>query len=188
MWLSLAIHHAQSANAHNYSAVKPSATGTVDPQDETDRRSLKRLWWCCIIRDRVISLNTRRNIRISRDTFDFDYHLPLSWSDIAQEASSSEVYDFNTKASLIDVLMSFLRLCVLLTDVLAITHHEQEDWEQLVEQPAMKLEQINVCKLSLRRWYDTLDFGRPHQELVQTDAHADLSVILFESLVIMYYK
>ncbi|KAF5254108.1 hypothetical protein FANTH_990 [Fusarium anthophilum] len=53
VWLTRAIKHAESVGASQVEHVNGPDTG-----------SLKRLWWCCILRDRSISLGQRRCVQI----------------------------------------------------------------------------------------------------------------------------
>src|SRR5690606_11753257 len=49
-WLSLAIQHAKSAEAHHYAAM-PVFSASTHPLQHRKQNILKRIWWCCIIRD-----------------------------------------------------------------------------------------------------------------------------------------
>ncbi|KAG7110769.1 Cutinase transcription factor 1 beta like protein [Verticillium longisporum] len=65
-WLSFAIHQARCAKAHLAwdieLAVKSSDSSSQ--RNLHDIQMLKRLWWCCIIRDRFLSIGMRRSMQI----------------------------------------------------------------------------------------------------------------------------
>ncbi|KAI0136168.1 hypothetical protein BJ170DRAFT_677048 [Xylariales sp. AK1849] len=47
LWLDTAIHFARSAQADHYSELEESFP---------EKATLKRLWWCCVLRDRIMAL------------------------------------------------------------------------------------------------------------------------------------
>lgn len=120
-WLHLAIEHAKSINAHNYAQISPASDGSFTDQEKYIGK-LKRLWWCCIIRDRIMPLCMRRSIQIGRDDFDFDAHLPLNEKDLGQEVNNSEVYAVDQSSSITALTMLMIQLCVCLTDILKLVY------------------------------------------------------------------
>lgn len=90
-WLGIAIQHACSINAHIYDSKMRKA---IHRQSD-----LKRLWWSCVIRDRVIAIGLRRPIQITRDHFNFSKETMLL-SDLEEEIQWSDVYDPETKQHL----------------------------------------------------------------------------------------
>lgn len=72
-WLGIAIQFPKDAGAHHYH--------TVINISDHQKNALKRLWWCCILRDRIISLGVRRPLQINSADFVI-YQPPLSfhWS------------------------------------------------------------------------------------------------------------
>jgi hypothetical protein len=108
-WLQLAIHFAREAGAHEYNIKKQLS--------RRHQNTLKRLWWCCIVRDRIISLGLRRPLQISSD--DFDITVPgLQAQDFDDEAGCLELYDPTTKVGLIAIFTSLCDLAVSLTDII----------------------------------------------------------------------
>ncbi|CAK7225853.1 hypothetical protein SEUCBS140593_006044 [Sporothrix eucalyptigena] len=94
--------------------------------DNRHTNVLKRLWWSCLIRDRLLSLGVRRTLQIPRAQFDVDRHPLLNTADLADEIAYSRVYNLETKKYLVAVVVHIAELCVVLTDVLAMAY--PADW------------------------------------------------------------
>lgn len=193
-WLSLAIQHARSAEAHHYAAM-PVFSASTHPLQRRKQNILKRLWWCCIIRDRMLGLLMRRPINITRAHFDFDANPMLGYSDLANEFDRSKVYNAGTKKCLGEVLAQLIELCVVLTDILMMVFplDDTPGWGR--EMRPEDAEKVRGCKTALRRWYKdaTLRFpmfgGGPTPRVV-TETNKEFqhdSVILYTNLMYMYY-
>ncbi|KAB5549975.1 cutinase transcription factor 1 beta [Coniochaeta sp. 2T2.1] len=210
-WLTIAIQHAKVAEAHHYSSfgssnnTMPATTGhgngtDKSPSDTQLKRQniLKRLWWCCIIRDRILALCVRRSIQITRAHFDLDANSPLGSADLADEIDRSKVYNADTKRALIDIMSQLINLCVLLTDMLVLVYplDDSPGWGR-----PMKPEdqgRVKDGKMALRRWYKgaTLKFpmfggGTARASNVAGGSgrreYRHDSVILYTNLMYMYY-
>lgn len=193
-WLSLAIQHAKSAEAHHYAAM-PVFSASTHPLQRRKQNILKRLWWCCIIRDRTLGLLMRRPINITRAHFDFDANPILGFRDIANEFDRSKVYNADTKRCLAEVLAQLIELYVVLTDILMMVFplDDTPGWGR--EMRPEDVEQVRECKTALRRWYKdaTLRFPmfgggeKPNAaSALNKNFHHD-SVILYTNLMYMYY-
>jgi hypothetical protein len=193
-WLTQAVMYARNAEAHQYAKL-------VEPADAKRANTLKRLWWCCIIRDRVVGLCVRRGILIGRREFDFERNTPLGVSDLEDEAETSKVYNSGTKRALLEILEHILELCVILTDILALVFplddpHGQATRERRPDEH-MKAEE---CRRELRRWYNqaTLKFpeagaGRHFSQQRPRTAGTEKefrhgSVTLYMNLMYIYYQ
>lgn len=108
-WLGTAIHLAKDVDAHRY-----HAKTSLSPERQN---LLKRLWWCCILRDRILPLGVRRPLQIQPQDFDFTSS-PLTKGDFANEVDRSKVYDAATKDSLVELLITLCDLAVSLTDMI----------------------------------------------------------------------
>lgn len=203
-WLGIAIQHAKAAEAHRYASFTPSGpNGAADTQLKR-QNLLKRLWWCCIIRDRILPLGLRRSIQITRAHFDFDANSALGAADLADEIERSKVYNPGTKRALIEILGQLIDLCVLLTDMLVLVYplDETPGWGKMIRPDEM--ERVRDGKVALRRWYKgaTLQFpmfgggttARTSSSISDAngkrggkDFHHD-SVILYTNLMYMYYQ
>ncbi|KAJ4322143.1 hypothetical protein N0V84_004978 [Fusarium piperis] len=111
-WLSTAIHYARMGGADQYQTKGPG----------TERKAtLKRLWWCCILRDRIMALGHRRPLQI-RPT-DFDFSQPgLLEDDIEDEIHGSRVYDPETKTVLLRLVASLCELVVAMNGILELCY------------------------------------------------------------------
>ncbi|KAF5004781.1 hypothetical protein FDECE_8738 [Fusarium decemcellulare] len=187
-WLNTAFENAQYAEAHLYETMEVSS-----PEDVDRRAALKRLWWCCVIRDRTSALLMRRSIKITRDHFAFDT-VPLNSADLESEFDRSKVYDFKTKKSLAEVFSHSVRLYLILTDVLMLCFplDGTQGWKQQAK--AEDSHRLNGCREALQRWYTyaithfpedqcrVLETGASSQD--QTTAHP--SVMLYRNLMLMH--
>ncbi|KAJ3528154.1 hypothetical protein NM208_g10337 [Fusarium decemcellulare] len=188
-WLNTAFENAQYAEAHLYETME-----VISPEDADRRAALKRLWWCCVIRDRTSALLMRRSIKITRDHFAFDT-VPLNSADLECEFDRSRVYDFRTKKSLADVFSHSVRLYLILTDVLMLCFplDGTQGWKQQAK--AEDSQRLNGCREALQRWYTyaisnfpedqcrVLETGASNQD--QTTAHP--SIMLYRNLMLMHF-
>ncbi|WYZ43857.1 hypothetical protein EsH8_VII_000293 [Colletotrichum jinshuiense] len=184
-WLSIAIQNAKMVEAHHY------ATRTAPPKK---RNLLKRLWWCCIIRDRIVSLGLRRSLQITRSHFDFDSNDILGFSDLSDETERSRVYNPGTKRCLAEILEQLVELCIVLTDILILVFplDDSPGWGR--EMRAEEQDKVRGCKVALRRWYKgaTLKFpmfggGSVARMKSPGNEFQHDSVILYTNLMYMYY-
>ncbi|KAM5342838.1 hypothetical protein ACJ41O_013804 [Fusarium nematophilum] len=193
-WLSLAIQHARSAQAHHYAAM-PVFSTTTHPMQHRKQNILKKVWWCCIIRDRTLGLLMRRPIQITKAHFDFDTNPVLGFSDLENEFERSRVYNSGTKRSLAEILAQVVELYVVLTDILMLVFPQDDapGWGRQLRPEDEN--HIQDCKTSLRRWYKaaTLHFplfgGSPlsHSATNNKKEFQHDSVILYTNLMYMYY-
>ncbi|KXH28395.1 fungal specific transcription factor domain-containing protein [Colletotrichum simmondsii] len=184
-WLSIAIQNAKMVEAHHY------ATRTASPKK---RNLLKRLWWCCIIRDRIVGLGLRRSLQITRSHFTFDPNESLGYSDLADEIERSRVYNPGTKRCLAEILEQLVELCVVLTDILILVFplDDRPGWGR--EMRAEEQDKVRVCKVALQRWYKgvTMRFpmfggGSVARMKAPGNEFQHDSVILYTNLMYMYY-
>ncbi|KAK7432879.1 hypothetical protein QQZ08_000350 [Neonectria magnoliae] len=192
-WLSTAIQHCKAAGAHIQAGPLPNLPSgqLIEPKERT---LLRRLWWCCIIRDRILALGLRRSLQISRSHFNFDESIGLGFPDLVDEVERSMVYDAKTKWHLMELLVQFVELCSILTNVIALIHplDDVPRWSRpCLEQSS----QLSECKRELKQWYkrtavrftpfsggSVSGFGRVEANEVIHD-----SVILYSNLIYMFY-
>jgi len=101
-WLGIAIHFSKQADAHRYQ--------TKRNVSEEHRNTLKRLWWCCVLRDRILALGVRRQLQITSGDCEFNNQKPLVAEDFECEIRYSKVYDAATKHSLVQLLVALCSL------------------------------------------------------------------------------
>ncbi|KAI1153153.1 hypothetical protein F4825DRAFT_474930 [Nemania diffusa] len=192
-WLGVAIQYAKSAEAHIYSAM-PTFSPVTEPIEYKKQNSLKRLWWCCVFRDRLISLGMRRSIQVSRAHFDVDSNRSLGFSDLANEVGLSKVYNSETKRRLIEIFVQLGELCSVLTDLLTLVFplDDVPGWGR--HNGAEGAEKVRQCKAALKRWYNaaTVRFpvfgGKSASSKTTGEKHLQHdSVILYTNLMYMFY-
>ncbi|RKK82613.1 hypothetical protein BFJ71_g15201 [Fusarium oxysporum] len=185
-WLSVAIENAKLAEAHTHA--------TMRSQSHTKQQNiLKRLWWCCIIRDRSMSLLMRLPIRITKDQFDFDDL--LTSEDLEDELHRSMVYDPTTKLRLAEILSLSIDLYKTLTDILLFIIPGKSMQCSLPQNEHRARDRVQDCKTSLEAWHvsttsklqstQTNHDPRKDTNSHQSDGHA--SIILYTNLMYMYY-
>ena len=112
-WLNVAIHFARSANAHRYFDL---------PSNQARQRTvLKRLWWCCVWRDKVVSLGLRRPTHIHPADFDVT-RSGLDEQDTCEEFTSSIVFTPASKRAISHVFARLCELAGILTGMLDICY------------------------------------------------------------------
>ncbi|KAL3481302.1 fungal-specific transcription factor domain-containing protein [Aspergillus californicus] len=168
VWLSIAVQHARSLGAHY-----PHPEDTTLP---ADWRELKRLWWVCLIRDRIISLGHRRPLQISYEDWESDLDLVAS-PEMYDEMCRSEVHAAPVRNGLFSVFHSVLRLCVPLTQILQLAVHGSGDCD-------VTLREADSCAESLQRW---LDETRVRFDAFYLTAHLQDSVVLHDQLLQIYF-
>ncbi|KAK8104239.1 uncharacterized protein PG998_011272 [Apiospora kogelbergensis] len=178
-WLSAAIQHAKNAEAHHYSAL-PSFSPIISPLQYKKQNVLKRLWWCCIVRDRILPLGMRRSLKITRSHFDFSSSPAFGYRDMADEVERSQVYDAATK-KMLDLIMMVFPL------------DDSPGWGKKIGPD--ETVGVRECKQALRRWYSltTQKFpmfggnGSPRTNVTRGKGHHHDSVILYTNMMYMYY-
>ncbi|KAH6693760.1 fungal-specific transcription factor domain-containing protein [Plectosphaerella plurivora] len=126
LWAHQAITLAQGIGLHR-------DPGEAAPQ----RRLWIRIWWVCVIRDRLIALGTRRPLHIN--SLDCTTNLPTP-EDLAEAGDSAD--DTAVKSLFIE----FAKLCHYMEGVLSLPMASQESLPQ----------QIKLCEGVLERWHDHL--------------------------------
>jgi hypothetical protein len=178
-WLGVAIHFAREADAHRYYLL---------PYITIERRNiLKRLWWCCILRDRILPLGVRRPLQITGEEFDFNEATPLSAEDFENEIECSKVYDSSSKQSLVQLLLTLCDLAVCITDVIMVVYplSGPPDLTLSSDQKADQcLCRIESCISDLNGWFEKATISFPTPAGIG-DIHS--SLILYTNLMYIYY-
>ena len=179
-WLSIAIQHAKNADAHRYE----------DFGTSYDHAVLKRLWWCCIVRDRVFSLVTRRGIQIDSSQFDSHFRPPLGLFDLADEFHRSKVHDLSTKVQLAKIFHLLVELCIVLTDILQLAF-PIEDKLRRFDSKIEDSGSVHECRIALCKWERKASLRLPKFDMASSTTSDDHdhhdSVILYTTLLRMYY-
>jgi hypothetical protein len=176
-WLSVAIQYAKDANAHIYDS---ASTLT---QRESNRR--KRLYWCCIFRDRILPLGVHRLVFITDASFDFSSS-SLNEKDLENEVYHSKAYDPKTKRLLGEMIEALCELAVVLAGVSMIVSPVSEipiaSWSEAELSGSWNL--IHRSRSDLSRWYDNANVKFPTPAGLG-DTHEP--VILYTNHMYLYY-
>ncbi|KAL2670134.1 hypothetical protein Neosp_015015 [[Neocosmospora] mangrovei] len=162
------------------------------PKFQKLHNTLKRLWWCCIICDRLLPLTSRQNIKITKANFSFSGCPPLGSADLADESYGSDVYDPTTKLVHAEILSKLVDLCLILTDVLTVTSvfHNNPSW--ILSRRLAGLNDAGLCQMALSRWYSS--WVDVKSTILERTNESDFtgsstsSITLFINLVEMYYQ
>lgn len=191
IWLGVAIAYARDAKAHCYFSLKTKSLAEL-PKFQKLHNTLKRLWWCCIICDRLLPLTSRQNIKITKANFSFSGCPPLGSADLADESYGSDVYDPTTKLVHAEILSKLVDLCLILTDVLTVTSvfHNNPSW--ILSRRLAGLNDAGLCQMALSRWYSS--WADVKSTILERTNESDFtgsstsSITLFINLVEMYYQ
>ncbi|KAL7755358.1 hypothetical protein ACKLNR_015115 [Fusarium oxysporum f. sp. zingiberi] len=178
IWLSTAIHLAQAAGADQFhTSLNPSLT-TVN--------ELKRLWWCCIVRDRILPLGMRRQLHITSLDVANGSYLPTE-KDFSREIDGSRVYAPQTKRTLVRLFITLCELTVPLTDVIKIvypTGRLTDTHSPVVHDAQQGRESLQSCEAGLEAWFEraTIQFPTPAGIITREE-----SLVLYTNLLYIYY-
>ncbi|KAF4952481.1 hypothetical protein FGADI_6715 [Fusarium gaditjirri] len=182
-WLSLAIHHAKLIKAHRHAGICDAGTTENEPRS----RTLRRLWWCCIICDRLSSLACRFRLQITPDILDMETCVPLGFDDLESEIYRSSVFSPATKRQLIALFSKNLSLLMLLTELIPVAYPFETRLESSPDFSVQEEGNIRkTCDL-LDEWYDAAkaEFPPFHQPTEETDSAN--SVAVHTNLMYIYY-
>ncbi|KIW45307.1 uncharacterized protein PV06_03705 [Exophiala oligosperma] len=146
-WLAVATQRAISLNAHRYSSSKSKLS-------EKEREALKRLWWCCILRDRVISMGARRPMQISTLQFDFSQDR-ITMDDLEPEVAISKVFDTDSKIILCNLVTVQCDLATSLSGLSSLFYSGSGRSSELSNQEDNStnvLEVLETAKAPLDNW------------------------------------
>ncbi|KAF5254178.1 hypothetical protein FANTH_1060 [Fusarium anthophilum] len=190
-WLSLAIQHARSINADRYTEV-PEMIEMTSTKQRKYQNSLHRLWWCCIIMDRISPLCTRYSLNITHDRFDFKNAIPLGAEHLQDDIYRSSVFTPAIKRRQISIFSKFLELVILLTDVLTLVY----PFEDSVKSKSQSAEDGDLafekCEAALEAWYVRVSAQFPPFDNAPKDScgkgnDQDKSIVLQTNLMYIYY-
>lgn len=176
-WLSVAIQNARVINAQLYHRDQSISN--------TERRNKKRLWWSCILRDRIMPLGCRRAIQITYEHFDFNQS--FEEEDLEHEIGFSRVYEVDTQRKILKTIVAQCELAVVLTGVLS-TCYPSDGSHSLARFAPPDLEstkeRIRHNRSRLLNWFNSFSLQAPLQ--TETNKH-HVSVTLYINLLYIYY-
>ncbi|KFY98686.1 hypothetical protein V500_01572 [Pseudogymnoascus sp. VKM F-4518 (FW-2643)] len=135
-WVHQAISMAQVAGLHR------------NPGQTSDRSLCCRIWWGCLIRDRLNSLGTSRPMMINS----LDCDIPILTMDDLQEPEDDEM-QYAVKLMFVELV----KLCQYIEGVLSLRHDVMPSGDA-------PLDQIKVCDETLHHWLENLPPAARRQE------------------------
>ncbi|KAF5668793.1 cutinase transcription factor 1 beta [Fusarium denticulatum] len=180
-WLSLAIHHAKLINANRHAGICDVATSTNEPRSKT----LRRLWWCCIICDRLSSLACRFCLQITPDMLDMKNFVPLGFADLQSEIHRSNVFSPETKLQLISLFSKTLGLLMLLMEIIPVAYLFETRLESSPDFSAQEEGNIRRSCDLLEEWYNTAKAKFPpfHKANAAEESESANSIAVHTNLI-----
>ncbi|KAH7090451.1 fungal-specific transcription factor domain-containing protein [Paraphoma chrysanthemicola] len=174
-WLAMAIQTAREVQAHSYEEPRHSIA---------HRRRLKRLWWSCIFRDRIMSLGLHRPLFISSDDFDLSLP-PLTVADLVSDVNESYFCSTSTKQNLALITEQMCQLAIVLTDVLMLVVPRKGPMVPESESEARRgLKEADKCMAFLDHWREK---SRSIFERLELLDEADKSLHLYIQINNIYF-
>lgn len=179
-WLSNAIFYARRAHSDRFYEIR---------RDQAPRRTaLKRLWWGCVVRDRVLPLGMHRPIQIRDDLAIADNSRFLTEADFEDEIGASRVHSPDTQRHILHIINLMCRLCEALTPVLRTVLPPAKCRDRAVTTPETFQPLMRDIKAHFERlhgWYEsaTLSFPSP---VSLGDEHD--TVVICANLMFIYYE
>ncbi|SCO39811.1 uncharacterized protein FFMR_05574 [Fusarium fujikuroi] len=168
VWLTRAIKHAEDLGASHVRHI-----------NGPDTASLKRLWWCCIIRDRSISLGQRRCVQIPGG-----YPLPVE-EDFSSEFNGSLVYTPHTKAQLFRIFRRLMEFCYTVVDLLQLMARHRSASRNLETVCADDRAILSRCRDDLSAWLSAT--GEEFLNLSHGGEQRHPSVIVYTNFIYIQY-
>lgn len=135
---------------------------------------MHRLWLCCIIRDRVNPLSTRRAITITSGQLNLNEQRPLDGCEFESEFHRSRAYDAPTKKELHIVFGQFVQLILILTDVIPLNSHLSNYSRNLGSSAPKLARKVDRCAAKLGHWHQNASLS---SKVFSSDNSADAQMI-----------
>ncbi|CVL07975.1 uncharacterized protein FMAN_09686 [Fusarium mangiferae] len=164
-WLSISIHYAKSAGAHRHQENQDTREGTL----------LKRLWWCCILRDQILALALHQSPLVNRSALETSCPA-LSVADFTHEIRTSRVYEHVDKQIIVRIAIVLCEFSDILGDILLLS--------PLVKERGFCRDEIGDHISRLDVWYDET-YATFRLPTLMTGAHESLT--LFSNILCTYY-
>ncbi|KAJ0415203.1 hypothetical protein BJY00DRAFT_293874 [Aspergillus carlsbadensis] len=172
VWLRIAISQARREQARQ--------DRCSDSLTLRERADLNLVWWCCLIRDRLISLGMRRPLQITIAEFN-RRRRGMAADDLKDEIFNSKVYHWETKSALFHLLASLCRFAIAVTELITFIYPSCEDAGRVRDIYA-EIDRLEAARSPLILWeLDWITF------LEGKNSELHTSISLFSSLVAIYY-
>ena len=127
-WINQAISLAQGLGLHQ------------NPGNVAQRKLWARIWWACLVRDRLVSLGTGRPMHINS----LDCTVPmLTFEDVYEEGDGEE------ERAIKMIFLDFTKLCQYVEGVISLRR-------TVLLEERMVPDQLRLCESTLDRWLDNL--------------------------------
>lgn len=172
-WLATAINLAESAGADEHARKRAA---------RCEELSLKRLWWSCVMRDRIMALSFRRPFKIHTQSLEFDQP-GLDEDDFSAEVQGTSVYTRAVKSAVVQVSIRLCELASVLSPLLVVT---TPDRKAMPVHFKIALRDAEICLASLNSWY------RQTEETLATSVRlvpdSERTLMLFANMFSIYYQ
>ncbi|RTE72490.1 hypothetical protein BHE90_013086 [Fusarium euwallaceae] len=172
-WLVTAIHFSRSARADQWHMY-------VDAP--SDSLKLKRLWWSCILRDRVMALSFRRPMTIKPSEIDPSKPF-LTADDFSDELRARSVYNTPTKRTLVQLIVCLCELLVNLSSVFDVLFPQISPSNQYCSREKMTAD-LKACLSKVDSWFKT---RASILEGTSSQPSFPHSITLFTKILTLYY-
>lgn len=173
LWAHQAIGLAQGAGLHR----------ACQADENSDASRLwRRIWWACLVRDRLIALGTRRPMHIN--SLDCSVPLPTA-ADLAEAGDTDD--DRATKA----IFADFLKLCHYVEGILSLAYvAEGHGGQDASPAPASLAREVTLCRSTLANWAANLSPPSRRVDTTETvTAVGDGSIpFLYQTLLHLMHK
>lgn len=159
-WIHQAVSLAHVAGLHR------------DPGNVPHRQLWARVWWACVVRDRLNGLGTGRPLMIN--SLDCDIPM-LTIGDLQELGDDEEESDVKL------MFVEFVKLCQYIEGVLSLRHFD-------LTTAAGPPDQVKVCEDALQRWVNNLPPEARRQEQNMRSAGQFNTATLYRAVVHAAYK
>ena len=180
-WMGIAISLARSVGLNR--------DPTTAAFTESQRNLRKRVWWCCVMRDRLIALGARAPLQIREEDFDVPILQKANFLDESVPerrilADFPTINNLNVEHDLATFCISMIKLCLCIGHMLGAhyvpgpkaTCHGHNDVDCLVKLfPRLEnnTENVGLIEAELEAWDETLHPTCRHQPLTHLDTKQD---------------
>lgn len=174
-WLTNAIHHVHATQAYQGHHQNCSQF--------PDTAALKRVWWACIVRDRIMLLGLHRPVLITHSSFYIEANL-LAVEDLTGDPVGPAVHGQRLRHVIHILTTSLCELCALLTDILSLVYPSGTTPRVAVDRCVQSRYSIQCSRQVLAKWHCDLTY-----RLSQIPRHLrlDYFTILYWNILQIYY-
>lgn len=180
LWLTHAIRFAQVAGADRFYELKG-----VEPKQ---LRMLKRLWWGCIVRDRIMPLGLRRPIQIRESIPVRGDQRFLSEVDFQDEMGMSRVHDPAAQARIFQIVNLMCKFSESLTPAMITLYAAEKPRDRAVSTPDTLQSCLTDVKTHIEQlylWHESAVRVFPPPVSLDDESAA---VTIYANLLWMYYE